>query len=240
MSVPRLVRTEARLGAEGMERLAASHVLLIGLGGVGGHAFDALVRSGIGRLTLVDFDRVDESNINRQLLADATTVGRLKTEVAVERAALISENVNITIHSERLTPEGVEELLAATSPALVLDAIDDVPTMVALAVQCVRRGVPILMCLGTGNRLDPAALRVTDLAKTAGCPLARAIRARLRREGITHLPVVASDEPALAPQGGEVRVGSSAFVPASAGLLMAAEAVRLLTHPTVKVKTNKS
>ena len=225
----RLVRTHSLLGDAAMERLAEAHVLLLGLGGVGGHAFEALVRSGVGHLSLVDFDTVAESNINRQILADATTVGRLKTEVARERASRISTDVKITLHSDRLEASGVEALLAEAHPDLVLDAIDDVPVKVALAVAAVRREIPILTCLGTGNRLDPTALTVTDIAKTEGCPLARAVRTRLRREGICHLPVVYSREPALVPSG-ETRVGSLATVPAAAGLLMAAEAIRRLTE----------
>ncbi len=223
-----LSRTRALLGDAAMERLAGAHILLIGLGGVGGHAFEALVRSGIGHLSLVDFDTVEESNINRQILADAGTVGRLKTEVARERASLIFENVNITLHSKKLEAEDVDAFLAKVQPDLVLDAIDDVPVKVALAVAAERRGMKILSCLGTGNRVDPSALTVTDIAKTEGCPLARAVRTRLRREGIRHLPVVFSREPALVPQG-EIRVGSMATVPAAAGLMMAAEAIRLLT-----------
>ncbi len=225
----RLSRTRALLGDAAMDRLADSHVLLIGLGGVGGHAFEALVRSGIGRLSLVDFDTVEESNINRQILADADTVGRLKTEVARERATRISESVNITLHSMRLTAETVEPLLAEAHPDLVLDAIDDVCVKVALAVAAKRLGIRLLSCLGTGNRLDPSALAVTDISKTEGCPLARAVRTRLRREGILHLPVVFSREAALTPQGG-ARVGSLATVPAAAGLIMAAEAIRVLTE----------
>ena len=228
MSCPeRLVRTRALLGDAAMERLAAARILLVGLGGVGGHAFDALVRSGIGHLTLVDFDTVSESNLNRQLLATRATLGRLKTEVARDHAALISDDVNITLHSERLAPETVDALLADAAFDIVLDAIDDVGAKVALAVAATRRGIPILSCLGTGNRLDPSALTVTDIAKTEGCPLARAVRTRLRREGITHLPVVFSREPSLTPEG-ETRVGSLAAVPASAGLLLAAEAIRRL------------
>ncbi len=228
MNAERLSRTRALLGNAAMERLAGAHVLLVGLGGVGGHAFDALVRSGIGRLTLVDYDTVAESNINRQLLANAATVGQLKTEAASAHASMISENVNITIHSERLEPQAADALLSTARPDLILDAIDDVAAKVALAVAAKSHGIPILSCLGTGNRLDPGALTVTDIAKTAGCPLARAVRTRLRREGIAHLSVVFSTEPAMTPEG-ETRVGSLATVPATAGLRMAAEAIRYLT-----------
>ena len=228
MSEERLVRTAALLGDEGVERLGTAHVLLVGLGGVGGHAMDALVRTGVGALTLCDFDRVSESNLNRQLLADRSTVGRLKTEVAAEKCASISENVKLSLHSDRLTPEDVPALLDGSHFDFVLDAIDDVPVKVALAVETTRREIPILSCLGTGNRLDPSALTFTDIYKTSDCPLARAVRTRLRREGVGALRVLVSREPAISPRTGDVRVGSVAYVPAVAGLMLAAEAVRLL------------
>ena len=226
----RLSRTAALLGDEAMHRLRAARVMLVGLGGVGGHAFDALVRSGVGNLILVDFDTVDVSNLNRQLLADATTVGRKKTEVAAERASLISEDVNVTLHNGRITPENAEALLSEHRPTLVLDACDDVPAKVALAVAAKRLGISLVSCLGTGNRLDPTAITVTDLSKTEGCPLARALRTRLRREGIVHLPVVFSREPSRPSLDPAVPVASSPFVPAAAGLALAAEAVRRLTE----------
>ncbi|MBQ2718437.1 MAG: ThiF family adenylyltransferase [Clostridia bacterium] len=222
----RLSRTAALLGEPAMERLKNACVMLVGLGGVGGHALDALVRSGVGHLVLVDYDTVDVTNLNRQLLADTTTVGRKKTAVAAERAALISKDVNITLHDERVTEENAEPLLRAETPTLVLDACDDVAAKVALAVAADRLGIPLISCLGTGNRLDPSALTVTDVAKTEGCPLARSFRTRLRRAGIRHLPVVFSREPARTPLTADVRVASSAFPPAAAGLLLASYAVR--------------
>lgn len=228
MSSEHLIRTEALLGTAAMARLAASHVLLVGLGGVGGHAFDALVRSGVGRLTVCDFDTVSESNLNRQMLANRETLGRLKAEVAVEHAARLSDSVRVTPVTERLTPEGAEALLTSAEFDLVIDAIDDVGAKVALAVAAERRSIPLLSCLGTGNRLDPGALRFTDIEKTSGCPLARAVRTRLRRAGGGHLRVLVSEEPPRRPLLPGVSVASSAFVPAAAGLMLAAEAVRLI------------
>lgn len=224
----RLSRTRALLGDGAMEKLAASHVLLVGLGGVGGHAFDALVRSGVGAVTACDFDRITESNINRQLLANSATVGCLKAEVAREHAALIAKDVNITIRTERLTPDGVEALLSSTRFDLVLDAVDDVAVKVALAAAAAARGLPILSCLGTANRTDPTALRFTDIGKTEGCPLARAVRTRLRKLGVSHLRVLVSSEPPH-PSTEGVPLASVAYVPSVAGLLLAGEAVRLLT-----------
>lgn len=223
-----LVRTAALLGDAAMVRLAGAHVLLLGLGGVGGHAFDALVRSGVGRITVLDFDCVSESNINRQLLATARTVGERKTDVAVRHAADISDAVIVTPRFERLTPEAVAPLLDSLTPDLILDAIDDVAAKVALAVAAAARGIPLVACLGMGNRLDPTAITVTDIQKTQGCPLARALRTRLRKAGVMHLPVVFSSEEPRVPQG-DVPVASCAFVPSVAGLVLAGEGIRRLT-----------
>lgn len=224
---PRLCRTEALLGEWGMERLENSHVLLVGLGGVGGHALDALVRSGVKYITVLDFDTVSESDLNRQLLATLHTVGERKTDVAVRHARSISDTVCIKGLFERLTPEGVERLLDTHFPDLVLDAIDDVPTKVALAVETYARAIPLVSCLGMGNRLDPTAITVTDIEKTKGCPLARAIRTRLRKQGLTHLPVVFSTEEPRKPTG-DVPVASCAYVPSVAGLVLAGEGIRRL------------
>lgn len=225
----RLVRTEALLGEEAMSRLAASHVLLLGLGGVGGHTLDALVRTGVGAVTVCDCDTFSESNINRQLLATSATVGRMKTEVALEHCKLLRDDVNITVHSERILPEEVGVLLESAAFDLVIDAVDDVAVKVAVAYECKTRGIPILTCLGTGNRLDPTAFRFTDIARTTGCPLARRIRLRLRDLGIKHLRVLVSDELPKIPKAEGVHLGSLAYVTSVAGLLLAAEAVKMLT-----------
>lgn len=231
MSRERLMRTAALLGDGAMARLAASHVLLVGLGGVGGHVLDALVRTGVGALTICDCDRISESNINRQLLATARTVGRMKTEVAAEHCGEISDDVNITVHSERVTAAEAGALLESSRFDLVIDAIDDVSAKVALAYEATVRGIPILTCLGTGNRLDPRAFRFTDIARTSGCPLARTVRLRLRDLGVKHLRVLVSDELPHIPKDESIRIGTVAYVPSVAGLLLASEAVRLLTAP---------
>ncbi len=229
MSRERLLRTAALLGEDAMSRLASSHILLLGLGGVGGHTLDALVRTGVGAVTVCDCDRFSESNINRQLLATSATVGRMKTEVALEHCKLLRDDVNITIHSERILPEEVGALLESASFDLVIDAVDDASVKVAVAYECKTRGIPILTCLGTGNRLDPTAFRFTDIAKTTGCPLARRIRLRLRDLGVKHLRVLVSDELPHIPTVEGIRLGSVAYVTSVAGLLLAAEAVKMLT-----------
>lgn len=222
----RLARTAALLGEDAMTRLAVAHVLLLGLGGVGGHALDALLRSGVGTLTVADFDTVSESNLNRQMLAVRATLGMKKTDAAVRHAANISDAVTVHTVPDRLTPDGIPALLDSAAFDIVLDAIDDVPVKVAVALAAHERGIPCISCLGMGNRLDPTAVTVTDIAKTEGCPLARAIRTKLRREGLSHLPVIFSRETPRVPLNGEVRVASSAVVPAAAGLALAAEAIR--------------
>ncbi len=211
-----------------MERLSAARAMIVGLGGVGGYALEAVARCGVGFLFLADFDRVSESNINRQILADSETIGLLKTEVAAHRVKKINEDVKITLHSERVTAETAAALLSRWHPDLLIDAVDDVHAKVALAVAARELGVPMIMSLGTGNRQDPAALRITDLAKTSGCPLGRAVRHDLRVKGITHLPVLFSNEPPCPSQRPEIPIGSLSFVPSVAGLMMASFAVRLL------------
>lgn len=228
MTAAALTRTAALLGEAAMARLASAHILLLGLGGVGGHAFDALVRSGIGALTVVDFDTVAESNLNRQLLADRETLGKRKVDAASAHAARLTDTLRLITVPERLTADAVPALLASAPFSLVIDAIDDVPVKVAVAAEATARGIPILTCLGTGNRLDPTALHFTDIAKTAGCPLARAVRTRLRRVGVTHLRVLVSSEEPKKPLTDAVSIGSVAYVPAVAGLMLAGEAVRTL------------
>ncbi len=224
----RFCRTEALLGAAAIETLAASSVMIVGLGGVGGYALEAVVRAGVGRLTLVDFDSVSESNINRQILADDETVGLAKTEAAAARARRINPDVKITLHCERVTPDNAAALLAAAEPSFVIDAIDDVAGKTALALAAKQAGVPLVMALGTGNRLDPAALRLTDLAKTEGCPLARKMRTALREVGIRHLPVVYSTEPPVRSLDPAIRIGSVSFLPSVAGLLLGGYVIRVL------------
>ena len=204
-------------------------VAVFGLGGVGGHAFDALLRSGVGHLTVADFDTVSLSNMNRQLLATKETVGMKKTEAARLHAARISDFVTLTVVEEKLTPDGIAALLDSARFDVVLDAVDDVPVKVALAVAAKERAIPLVACLGMGNRLDPTAITVTDIAKTEGCPLAKSLRVKLRKLGVDHLPVIFSREPARTSFDPDARVASYACVPAAAGLALAAEAVKTIT-----------
>lgn len=228
-------RTQMLLGGEAMERLHRARVALFGLGGVGGYVLEALLRSGVGALDLIDNDVITESNLNRQLLALRSTLGMPKTEAAARRAADINPEAVIRCYPLFLTPENAASFCFADYD-YVVDAIDTVTAKIELVCRAQAAGVPILSCMGTGNRLDPARLCITDLAGTAGCPLARVMRKELRRRGVEHLKVLASSEPPhVEEESGETKgnlgrpaPGSVAFVPSVAGLMIAGEVIREL------------
>lgn len=222
-----LVRMEALLGREAMDKLAQSHVAVLGLGGVGSWAAEALCRAGVGTLTLMDSDTVGASNINRQLYALRSTVGLPKAEVAAARCRDIRQDV--TVHPIVGTYDAVHrEAFFCRRYDYIVDCIDLVSCKLDLIEQAQQRSIPILCALGTGNKLDAASLQVADIAKTYGCPLARVMRKELRNRGIHHLKVVFSpEEPHEAaqteapPQGRRSVPGSVVWVPAAAGLLLA-------------------
>ena len=228
----RFIRTEMMLGTDAMERLRGCHVAVFGLGGVGSYAVEALCRSGVGELTLIDQDTLSVSNINRQLFALTSTVDLPKAEAAAARCRDI--NPDIIVHPVCATYDAAhrEDFFAARYDYIV-DAIDLVSCKLDLIEQAQLRGIPILSALGTGNKLDPSLLRVTDISKTSGCPLARVIRKELRARNIHHLKVVFSpEEPAPtqqmeAPPPGRRSVPASvAWVPSCAGLMMAGAVIQ--------------
>ncbi len=234
MGDERFSRTALMLGGEAVQRLQESRVLLIGLGGVGGYACEALARAGVGTLWLVDHDIVSESNINRQILADSTTVGRPKVEVAAERVARIHPGAHVVARQQFLEEVDLPHLLEEAKPQYIIDAIDTVTSKVALIRQATRQGVPIVSCMGTGNKLYPERLQIGDLAHTHTCPLARAMRARLRAEGVLHVDVLWSDEAPRAPlcpiqENGRHIPASISYVPAVAGLMLAGYVIRRLS-----------
>lgn len=229
-------RTELLLGREGMERLARAHVAVFGLGGVGGYTAEALVRSGVGTLDLVDSDRVSLTNLNRQILATHRTLGQYKADAARERALEINPDAVINARRVFYGPDTAGEF-DFSQYDYVVDAIDTVTGKLALIQQALEAGTPVISCMGAGNKLDPAAFRVADIYETSVCPLARVMRKELKRRGVKRLKVVYSQEPPRGPEGalyqeslaGEVRrqvPGSAAFVPAAAGLILAGEVVR--------------
>ena len=213
-----LARTELLLGAENMEKLKRAKVILVGVGGVGSVCGETLCRSGIGKLHIIDDDRVSISNLNRQLIATTDVVGMPKTLAMGERLVIVSDTA-LTAAQERLTAENAENILPPDADYIV-DAVDDVPAKVAIALWAQRHRVPVLSCMGTGNRLDPAKLHITDVFKTSGDPLARKLRSCLRKNGIETLAAVCSEEPPRTVPGQTV-IGSFMPVTAAAGLIAA-------------------
>ncbi len=231
-----LIRTEMLLGAAAMDKLAHSHVAVLGLGGVGSWCAEALARSGVGRLTLADCDTVGRSNLNRQLEATTTTLGRPKAEAMAERVALVAPGCEAIPLVYRYTPEDREAFFTGNYDYIV-DAIDLVSCKLDLIQTALKRGVPIVSALGTGNKLDATKFQITDISKTKGCPLARVIRKELRERGILHHRVLWSEEEPRTPldcgetppPGRRSIPGSVAWVPSCAGLMLAGDVVLALT-----------
>lgn len=231
----RFSRTARLLGDAAIEKLQNTHVLLFGVGGVGGYVLEALVRAGVGEITVVDADTVSESNINRQILATTDTVGQEKTAVAAARARAINPDVRVHEICRFVEEDTAAALIADVSPDYIVDAIDTVSAKVGIIRAASKSGIPIISSMGTGNKLDPTKLTVTDIAKTSICPLARAMRTRLRREGILHLDVLFSSEVPLVPLESEQEHGrhlpaSTPFVPAAGGLAIASHVVRKILN----------
>ena len=228
------LRTAMLLGRDAVERLQKARVAVFGIGGVGGYTVEALARSGIGQLDLIDSDTVSISNINRQILAVHSTVGMPKVEAARLRILDINPDCIVRTHQIFYTPETADRFDFREYDYIV-DAIDTVTGKLALVQGAMEAGTPIICCMGTGNKLDASAFQVTDISKTSMCPLARIMRKELGKRGIRHLKVVYSQEEALSPTGWEEEAaalgkrqipGSVAFVPGAAGLILAGEVVR--------------
>lgn len=243
MTVNEFSRTEMLLGAEGMERLERASVLVFGVGGVGSHCIEALARSGVGRLILVDSDVVSVTNINRQSIALHSTVGRYKTEVMKEKIRDISPRIRVEIQNVFVLPENIGEIMDCGAD-YVVDAVDTVTAKIAIVEECWKRGIPLISSMGTGNKLHPELFEITDLSKTSVCPLCRVMRRELKQRGIYSLKVLYSKEKPLTvkegteepPEGRRAVPGSISFVPPVAGLLIAGEVIRelALTEMTEK------
>ena len=224
-------RTALLLGEENLKKLSDRHVAVFGLGGVGSYTAEALARTGVGTLTLIDCDVYTPSNLNRQLFATQETLGQKKTDAAKARLAQVAPDC--TVHTVDLfyTPENADEIDLSAFDAIA-DAIDTVSGKTELIVRAFRAGIPLISSMGTGNKLDPTRLTVRDLYETSGCPLARVMRHELKKRGVTALPVVFSDEPAAKAVEesvpGRHAPGSAVFVPACAGMILAAEIVKRL------------
>ncbi len=228
----RFDRIRNMMGQETLDRLKEAKVAVFGIGGVGGYAAEALARSGIGSLVLVDKDTVSVSNLNRQLIATTETVGQSKVEVMKRRIATINPDCKVEIHESFYLPETACEY-DFSSWDYVIDAVDTVTAKIQLVLQAKEAGVPIISCMGTGNKLNPAMLQVADLYETSVCPLAKVMRRELKKRGIEKLKVVYSKEfpiPSVCYDEtiGKAIPGSMVFVPGVAGLLLASEAVKEL------------
>ena len=229
-------RTELLFGKNAMEQLWNARVAVFGIGGVGGYTVEALVRSGIGAIDLIDDDRICLTNINRQLFATRKTVGQYKVDVAAERIAEINPQITVNAHKTFFAPDTAEQF-DFSAYDYVVDAIDTVTGKLGLVLGAQNAGTRVISAMGTGNKVDPSALRVGDIYDTSVCPLARVMRRELKKRGVRALKVVWSDETPLVPvekvSPGELAAsgrrdipGSNAFVPAAAGLLMASAVVR--------------
>lgn len=240
-------RTQLLFGKEAMERLYNARVAVFGVGGVGGYTVEALARSGIGTLDLIDDDKVCLTNLNRQILATRKTVGKYKVDVAEERIHDINPDAVVNTYKTFYMPDTADQF-DFSQYDYVVDAIDTVKGKLELVMQAQATGTPIISCMGAGNKLDPTRFRVADIYKTSGCPLARVMRTALRKRGVKHLKVVYSDEiptrpiedmsiscrsHCICPPGAKHKCterrdipGSTAFVPSVAGLIIAGEVVK--------------
>ena len=223
-------RTALLIGEEGVEKLKKAHVAVFGVGGVGGYAVEALARSGVGHLELIDNDRVSLSNLNRQIIALHSTVGRLKTEVAAERAKDINPAIIVETHNTFFLPE-TADTFDFSRYDYVVDAIDTVSGKLAIIEKAKAANVPVISAMGAGNKRNGGMFEVADISKTSVCPLARVMRRELRKRGIEHVKVVYSkEEPQpstlIDKESGKAIPGSIAFVPSIAGLLLAGEVIK--------------
>jgi len=243
-------RTQLLYGKEAIEKLSGSRVAIFGIGGVGGYVCEALVRSGVGHFDLIDDDKVCLTNLNRQILATRKTVGKYKAEVMAERMSEINPDVDIRIHKCFFLPENADDFQFEQYD-YVVDAVDTVTAKLELIMRSQNLGVPIISAMGAGNKIDPGRLKIADIYDTQVCPLARVMRHELRKRGVKKLKVVYSDEQpikpiedmsiscrthCICPPGAQHKCterrdipGSTAFVPAVAGLLIAGEIVKDLT-----------
>jgi tRNA A37 threonylcarbamoyladenosine dehydratase len=235
-------RTRLLLGRDGMEKLRNARVILFGLGGVGGYTAEALARAGVGHLDIVDDDTVSLTNLNRQILATHATLGMHKVDVAEKRIHDIDPTIEVRSYKTFYLPETADQF-DFSQYDYVIDAIDTVTGKLSLIAQAKEAGVPVISCMGTGNKLDPTGFRVADISKTSGCALSRIMRKECAKRGIKGVKVVYSEELPLTPcedpddplepqrEGSSRRStpGSTAFVPGTAGLIMAGEVIKDLS-----------
>lgn len=218
-------RTELLLGSQAMDRLAGSRVAIFGIGGVGGFVCEALVRSGVGSFALIDSDIVSLTNLNRQIIATRKTIGRDKVEVMKERILDINPEAQVTTYKCFFLPENAQSIPFGEYDYIV-DAMDTVTAKIELIMRAQENGIPIISSMGTGNKLDPSAFRITDLYKTNVCPLARVMRRELKKRGVKKLKVLYSEEKPIPRYIDQSTPGSISFVPAAAGLMIGGEVIK--------------
>lgn len=226
MSKPWQARQVRLIGEDKTNLLLQKRIMVCGLGGVGGNCCEALCRAGVGTLILVDNDEVNETNINRQDFATCETVGMKKTAAAEKRLKSINPETECILLDEFLTPENIPVLLEKYKPDYVVDAIDNVTAKVSLAVECQRLGIPLTASMGTGNKVNPEMLKISDISKTSVCPLARVMRKKMKDLGVKRYEVLWSDELPISPEDGERTPASISFVPPCAGIMIAGRVIR--------------
>lgn len=226
-------RTELLLGKEGLEKLKKSHIIVFGLGGVGGYVVEVLIRVGIQEITVVDFDTIDITNLNRQIIATQNTVGNYKADVIKERILSINPEVKVNAYREKFTEETSSIFFNDNlTYSYVIDAIDLVKYKIKIIELSKERGIPVISCMGTGNKLNPEMLKISDISKTSVCPLAKVMRKELKKRRINKVKVLYSEEVPKKPINEEgsrekkVNVGSVSFVPSVAGLIIASQVVK--------------
>lgn len=217
-------RTEMLIGKDAMEKLQKAKVAIFGIGGVGSYTVEALARTGIGNFVLIDKDVVDETNLNRQIIATFKTIGRAKVEVAKERILEINPNANVEIYQEFFMPES--HGILDSSIDYIVDAVDTVTAKIELVIRANQMNIPIISSMGTGNKLEPTKFEVSDIYKTSMCPLAKVMRRELKNRGIKKLKVVYSKEEPIKFDGTQQVPASISFVPSVAGLILAGEVIK--------------
>lgn len=234
------IRTEMLIGEEGLEKLLSSRVCVFGVGGVGSYAVEALARSGVGKIDLVDADTVCESNINRQIIATHKTLGMYKVDAEKERILEINPNCEVGVYKMFYLPENAADIDLSVYD-YVIDAVDTVTAKIEIIKRAKEAGTPVISSMGAANKLDPTAFEVADIYKTQVCPLAKVMRRELKKRGIESLKVVYSREEAIKPlqleeeqTGRRVTPASIAFVPSVAGLIVAGEVIKDLVKNEVK------
>ena len=222
----RFERTARLIGEDALEKLKNSTVMVFGVGGVGSYVVESLARSGVGKLILFDNDIVCESNINRQIIATYDTIGKAKVKVAGERVKSINPDIKVEENEVFVTAETVEKL-NLDGVDYIVDAIDNVTAKIALVLKAKEKNVPIISSMGTGNKLCPEMLKISDISKTNTCPLARVMRYELRQRGVNRLKVLFSEEKPIMPKSGDSRTPASiSFTPSVGGLLISAEVIK--------------